>query len=68
MTTFITAASCIELPREVDAYAAAIAILFELCTDIDTTVSRHFYVAGMEDVVDKKDMTEKRMPGVQVLN
>ena len=53
MTTFITAASCIELPREVDAYAAAIAILLELCTDIDATVSRHLYVASVEDIVGK---------------
>ena len=58
MTTFITAASCIELPREVDAYAAAIAILLELCTDIDATVCGHLYVAGVEDVVDKKGYTE----------
>ena len=53
MTSFIAALGCIELPREVDAYAAGITILLELCTDIDATVCGHLYVAGVEDVVGK---------------
>ena len=53
MTSFIAALGCIELPREVDAYAATIAILLELCTDVDAAVSRHLYVASVEDIVGK---------------
>ena len=58
MTSFIAALGCIELPREVDAYAAAIAILLELGTDIDAAVSRHLDVAGVEDVVGKNSYAE----------
>lgn len=55
MAALVAAAGGVELPREVDADAAAIAILLELCMDIDTSVSRHLDVAGMEDVVGKDD-------------
>jgi hypothetical protein len=58
MTSFVAALGCIKLPREVDADTAAIAILFELCTDIDTTVCGHLYVAGVEDVVGKNSYAE----------
>ena len=58
MTSFVAAFGCIKLPREVDADTAAIAILFELCTDIDTTVCGHLYVAGVEDVVGKNSYAE----------
>ena len=58
MTSFVAALGCIKLPREVDADTAAIAILFELCTDIDTTVCGHLYVAGVEDVVGKNSYVE----------
>ena len=53
MAALVAAAGGVELPREVDADAAAIAILLELCTDIDATVCRHLYVASVEDVVSK---------------
>ena len=58
MAAFVTALGCIELPREVDADTAAIAILLELRTDIDTTVCGHLYVAGVEDVVGKNGYAE----------
>ena len=54
----VAALGCIELPREVDADTAAIAILLELRTDIDTTVCGHLYVAGVKDVVGKNGYAE----------
>ena len=58
MAALVAALGGVELPREVDADAAGIAILPELGTDIDTSVSRHLDVAGMEDVVGKDGYAE----------
>ena len=58
MTARVAALGGVELPREVDADAAGIAILLELGTDIDAAVSRHLDVAGMENVVDKNGYAE----------
>ena len=58
VAALVAALGGVELPRKVDADAAAVAILLELRTDVDAAVSSHFYVAGMEDVVDKDGYAE----------
>ena len=62
MAALIATLGGVEFPREVDADAAGIAILPELGTDIDTSVSRHLDVAGMEDVVGKDGYAETTRP------
>ena len=53
MTSFVAALGGVELPRKIDADATGVAIFSELFTDVDASVSRHLYVASVEDVVDK---------------
>ena len=58
MSTFVAALGGVEFPREIDADATGVTVFAELCTDIDTSVSRHLGVAGMENVVEKDGYTE----------
>ena len=58
MTALVAALGGVELPRQVDADSTGIAILLELCTDIDATVGGHLRISGVEDVVDKKGYAE----------
>ena len=58
MTAFISAASSIESPREVDANASAVVILAELSTHIDAAISGHSRVLSMQQVVGKNGDSE----------
>ena len=53
VTALVAALGGVELPRKVDADATGVAIFSELCTDVDAAVSRHLYVASVEDIVGK---------------
>ena len=58
MATLIAASCCIEFPREVDADATGVVVLFELCADIDASVGCHLCVLRMQNVIAKQGDTE----------
>lgn len=58
MATFVSATGSIEFPWEVDADTSGVAVLAELGTDVDSSVSRHLRIASVEDVVGKDGYAE----------
>ena len=58
MATFVSASCGVEFPRKVDADTSGVAVLAELGTDVDSAVSRHLRITGVEDVVGKDGYTE----------
>ena len=58
MATLVAAAGSIEFPGKINADASGVAIFAELGTNVDTTVSCHLRIAGVEDVVSKDGYAE----------